>query len=302
MFVGLILASDQASAQDAASKLSKLMGRAKEAVHDQVVDVKDKAMRTYTDTPRAGSCEERRSRFVAIMPAALRFGRYARDIYTTGHDDQMEAAGEAALDIGGGRTAYRDSSGKRYAEILVDQAAREVVVIFRGTRVNVASDIYTDVAAHVGLDTGYYNWAADLVTRAIQTYPGMKLIVTGQSLGGGLTLYAVLKNPGVIGYAFNPAGLSLLNWAETGRDARARVNSAVIVVSTRNEVQIEPITALSFAGRSVIPGHIFVVETPGVSNERTLHGPANIVSGLEALDSNGVAGPACEGDLGVIAR
>jgi predicted alpha/beta superfamily hydrolase len=36
----------------------------------------------------------------------------------------------------------------------------------------------------------------------------MRIIVTGHSLGGGLVLFAVLRNPGVEGVAFNPVGLS----------------------------------------------------------------------------------------------
>src|SRR5262249_16103890 len=83
------------------------------------------------------------------------------------------------------------------------------------------------------------------------------VIATGHSLGGGLVLYAVLHNPGVEGVAFNPVGLSWWTWLRTSRADRMRTNSALTVVSTHNANHIEPITALSLAHRSVLPGALW---------------------------------------------
>ena len=290
-----------AIAQESGSRLGKLLNRAHDALTGQVSEVKKRAMDFYRDAPRAGSCADRRANILAMLPDALRFGRYDRDIYMNGRDDDLMKTGALSLDIGDGRTAYRDLDGQRYAEVQIDKAARQAVVIFRGTRVSVGSDIYTDVASHVGFNTAYYDWAASLVADVVRSHPGYKVLATGQSLGGGLAIYTVLRNPGVVGFAFNPAGLSLINWITTSAANKARVNAAVTVITTRNDVQIEPISALSFARRSVIPGHVFVIPSDEV-NERVLHGPVAIVRALERLQSEQAGGAACEGDLGIIAR
>jgi hypothetical protein len=289
-------------AQDNSTRFGSLLGRAQQAigaVKNQADEIKARAMQAYRTAPRAGSCADRRKEFLAILPDALRFSVYARDIYTDGSDARMVLDNLTILNLGDGRTAYRSPEGERYAEARVDPTHNQAVVVFRGTRVTVRSDIYTDIASHIGLDTGYYTWAADLVARIVRENPDKSVVVTGQSLGGGLTIYSVLHNPGVRGFAFNPAGLSLLAWAATTPSQRARLNDAVTVISTRNANQIEPISALSFAGRSVLPGHIFVVET-NVIDERTLHGPATIVDALTDLSASGVAGSACDGDIGVL--
>ena len=259
------------------------------------------AMEVYETMPRSGSCAERRERFMGILPEALRFSRYARDIYTDDHSSEMVASGLKTLDLGGGRSAYYDTAGRRYAEVRVDIEHHQAVVVFRGTRLSVGTDVSTDVLSFVGIETAYYTWASALVAQVVREHEGMEVVVTGDSLGGGLTLYAVLHNPGVKGFAFNPAGLSLLTWASTNSADRERTNTAVTVISTRNANHIDPVTALSFAGRSVLPGHIFVVET-GAFGAPALHSANTVVAALERAATTDTGGSACDGDLGVLAN
>lgn len=291
--------STSASAQDGSHPFQALLGRAQGFVQGQVADVKTRAWQTYLSAPRQGSCADRRAFIAAALPDAVTFARWDRDIYTDGYDVEMEASGVTVRELGEGRRAYREPNGQRYAEVRSE--SRRVVVVFRGTRVAVGSDVMTDVAAHVGIETGYYEWAADLVARVVHDHPGMPVIATGQSLGGGLALYAVLRNPGTRAVAFNPAGLALLTWLKASTTDRARMNADAVVFTTRNDVQIEPISGLSFAGRSVVPGHVVVVATD-VVDERTLHGPVTVAAAMERLVATNVGGAACDGDIGVLAR
>jgi lipase (class 3) len=255
------------------------------------------AMRVYEGVPRTGSCEERRARIVALLPDALRFARLARDVGEGKTGAKMKAAGVTTLDLGSGRTAHFHANGERYAEVVTDDERHQAIVVFEGTRLAVKSDVTTDVINFLGLKSGYHRWASELVAKVVSEHQGMEVIATGHSLGGGLAIYAVLQNPGVRGFAFNPAGLSLLTWAKANDADRARTSAALTVVSTRSDDHIEPVTAISFAGRSVLPGHILVLETDA-KGPVALHGSSTVVKALEQVESSGASGEVCEGDLG----
>jgi hypothetical protein len=280
-----------------AGLLFKIVG----AIRGQTHEIDMAAMEVYQTTPRLGSCAERRDRLLRILPDALRFSRYARDIAEQNHESEMESAGLVTLDLGSGGAAYFEAAGRRYAEIRVEPERNQVVITFRGTRLSVGSDVSTDVLSFVGVETAYYGWASALVARVAREHSGMEVVVTGQSLGGGLVLYSVLQNPGVKGFAFNPAGLSLLTWARASTADRARTNSAVTVISTRNARHIEPVTAISLAGRSVLPGHIFVLEAR-ILRPSLLHSATTVVAALEEVASANAQGTACDGDLGELAH
>jgi hypothetical protein len=264
------------------------------------IEVDLDARNVYERTPRQGSCEERRNRILAALPDALRFARLARNVYKSDHEKRMKTASLGTLDLGRGATAHYETNGSRYAEVHVDETRREAVVVFRGTRPTVQSDIAADVMNFVGLPTPYYGWAAKLTARVVREHRGMQVITTGHSLGGGLAIFAVLRNPGVKGFAFNPAGLAHLTWAKARPADRARTNRAVRVVSTRNERQIEPLTAVSFSKGSVLPGHIFVLEAD-VRGSVALHNAPAVLSALEQAEASNAGGSACDGDLGVLA-
>jgi hypothetical protein len=255
------------------------------------------ASRTYRKAPRSGTCAERQDRILQILPEALRLGRYARDIYEHGED--LKSSGLKIKDLGDGYTAYYEPNGQRYAEVRVDAAHLEAIVIFRGARHLIGSDISAGVMGLVGIETSYYRWGAALVAQVAREHPGMHVIATGHSFGGGLVLYAVLHNPGVQGVAFNPVGLSWWTWLRTNGVQRMRMSAALTVVSTHNANHIEPITALSLAHRSVLPGQLYFIESQA-SGPLALHSITALVAGLEQLAATEAGGLACKGVLGTL--
>jgi hypothetical protein len=257
------------------------------------------ASRAYRKAPRSGTCAERQDRLLQILPEALRLGRYARDVYA--HGEELKASGLKIKDLGDGYTAYYEPNGQRYAEVRVDDAHREAIVIFRGARHLIGSDVSAGVMGLVGIETSYYRWGSELVAQVAREHPGMHVIATGHSFGGGLVLYAVLHNPGVQGVAFNPVGLSWWTWLRTNRAERMRTNAALTVVATHNANHIEPITALSLAHRSVLPGQLYFIESQA-SGPLALHSVTTLVAGLEQLVATEAGGLACEGVLGTLAH
>jgi hypothetical protein len=296
----LAIAPAQVLAEDDRGPLDILVNIIKGA-KDKAREIDRDAMRAFERAPREGSCPERRGRILATLPDALRFARLARDIGETNQEARMRSERLATLDLGGGRTAHYRRKGRRYAEVLVDRERRQAVVTFNGTRPQVKTDLTTDVLGFIGVETRYYRWAAELVAQVVKEHAGFEVIAAGHSLGGGLAIYAVLKNPGVKGYAFNPAGIAMLTWAGTDADDRERTSAAVSVVSIRNARHIEPVTAISLAGRSVLPGRILVLEVDE-GNTATLHAAKTVVSALEQVAATEAAGEVCEGDLGVLAE
>lgn len=116
-----------------------------------------------------------------------------------------------------------------------------------------------------------------------------------------MAVYAVLRNPGVKAIVFNPLGLAVPTWDRVPYSERVRTSASVTVVSTRNRTHIEPVTALSLAGRSVLPGHIFVLEA-NVFRPSRLHSATIVVAALEQATATGARGLACDGDIGEIAN
>jgi pimeloyl-ACP methyl ester carboxylesterase len=266
-----------------------------------VAGVNREAMYVYETLPREGTCRDRREHLLAVLPDALLFARYAHDIYEKNHEVEMHEAGETVRTLGDGRVAYFDPDGARYAELHIDNGGRRAIVVFRGTRLGVRSDVATNVLNFVGIETAYYEWAAMLVADIARAHPGLEVIATGHSLGGGLALHAVLKNPGVQAFAFNPIGLSEAAWHATSRSERERVNASVTAISLRNFWSIEPVTALSLAGRSILPGHVFVLSANAIRPAK-LHTSTVMLEALERVSRERAAGSVCDGDLGVLAE
>src|ERR1700741_4334271 len=120
-------------APNGSDPLQALLGHARDAVRDQVDDVKARAWETYQTAPRSGSCAERRTEIAAVLPDAVQLAQWDRDIYADGYDDEMAASGARVMDVEPRRRAYRESVGQRYAEVRTDTAEMRVVVVFRGT-------------------------------------------------------------------------------------------------------------------------------------------------------------------------
>jgi hypothetical protein len=255
------------------------------------------ASRAYRKAPRSGTCAERQERILQVLPETLRLARYARDIYDHGED--LKASGLKEKDLGDGSTAYYEANGQRYAEVRVDAARLEAIVVFRGARHLIGGDTSAGAMALAGIETSYYRWGSALVAQVVREHPGMQVIAAGHSFGGGLVLYAVLHNPGVRGVAYNPIGLSWWTWVRTNRAERRRMNAALTIVSTHNANHIEPISALSLAHRSVLPGQLYFIESQA-SGPLALHSITTLIVGLEQLAATQADGLACEGVLGTL--
>jgi lipase (class 3) len=253
-----------------------------------------RARRAYEKAVRSGTCEERRQQMLAILPEAIKLGSFARDIYV--HPAEVPADQPVTKDLGEGRTAVYDPTGQRYAEIRDDPIRGEVVVVFRGTRLGVITDLSTDVLYYAGIEAAYYTWATALVAKVVREHPGRQVVVTGHSLGGGLAIDAVLHNPGVRGVAFNPAGLSWIRWLRTSHSDRARTSAAITVIAQRNASHIDALTALSMSKQTVLPGRPLFVETQA-TGVRNVHSMTTLVASLERIAHEGASGNACDGLL-----
>lgn len=253
----------------------------------------------YRHAKRPGTCPERQAHLARLLPDALALSRFARDVYET--PPNFKPASTLAQDLGDGRTAYYEAAGQRYAEARVEEKNKRIVVAFRGTRLTTGGDIYTDVMGFIGVQTAYYRWAANVVEQVVKRHPGVPVILTGHSLGGGLAVYAVMRNPGVTAMVFNPAGVSWVTWLTKSHAERARISAAITVVSTRNGDHIEPVTTLSLARRSILPGDVFILDTPA-KGAYSLHSETTLIAALDRLQAKQVSALPCEDELGVLAR
>lgn len=86
-----------------------------------------------------------------------------------------------------------------------DKQRGKAVVAFRGTQLNNARDLFTDVAIFFGVErlTPRFRAAVDTAERARKRYGKDNVEFTGHSLGGTQALYATNKT-GLPSYAFNP--------------------------------------------------------------------------------------------------
>lgn len=271
------------------------------ALGGKVIEINRAALQTYDALPRQGTCAERRSHWVAVLPDAVRYAHYASEVYTRDNESRMHKDGQTVLQLGADDVAFYDPSGKRYAEAHFDRAQRQATIVFRGTRPGIGSDLATDIMNLVGVESGYYEWASALVARIAREHPDFRIVTTGHSLGGGLAIFAVMRNPGTRAFVFNPSGLSEASWRAAGAAERSRVNEATTVIATRGPIAIEPATALSLAGRSILPGHVFMVRATALRPAR-LHTMAVVASALESVAAQQADGATCDGDLGVIVQ
>ncbi|MBX2806308.1 MAG: hypothetical protein KTR19_10070 [Hyphomicrobiales bacterium] len=299
-FLAFLAGTGPGIAQQEEGRVGEVLFQTLGALGRQAIAINREAMEVFESAPREGSCNERRERFHGMLTSALRYSRHALEIYSAEFQAEMDERGLSSLDLRNGRRAYYDREGQRYAESHMDAERRQVVVAFQGTRLSVKTDISTNVLNFVGMETDYHEWAEEIVGDVMHDHPDLQVIATGDSLGGGLAIYAVLGNPGAKAFVFNPAGLSHETWDDADPMDRERTNRDVIAISTRNLFRIEPVTALSLAGRSTLPGQIFIVRAASFLPKR-LHSIKTMIWMLKRLSqkSNRID---CYVELGVLAR
>lgn len=120
--------------------------------------------------------------------------------------EQIKAAG-FQVDASGAITL---KGAEGFAASIYTGPGGETVLAFRGTEMKDVGDIATDIAQASGSKSDQYEAASKLLGAVLANTSG-HISVTGHSLGGGLTQYAMAANNlqgRVSGYTYNSAGLS----------------------------------------------------------------------------------------------
>lgn len=111
---------------------------------------------------------------------------------------------------------YDEVTGQLYVmngfKVWLGRYEDRIVIAFAGTELSKIGAVLTDVHQLLAADTMYL-YAVGLVRLFLETYPEQRFYVTGHSLGGGLTQFAVATNIALAhermkGIGFNAAGLS----------------------------------------------------------------------------------------------
>lgn len=228
------------------------------------------------------------------------FARLSSDIYQSDMDERMKASGITSQNFltpdGKAVTGFRDQLSDGYAEIHHDALANTKVIVFRGTKVLSLKDIATNLVQFSNVLPERYRWADDLVAHVHAESRGHRLLITGHSLGGGLAMYAGLRHQART-VVFNPAGLSrgVLNELALSRSQWETANSKVLAFVARSGKSIEPVSALSFAGETVIAGRRYIIDLPPNLTPIQQHDMARLAEQLE--DPAGLP-VSCTNDVG----
>ncbi len=278
-----------------------------------IKDMADSAMAEYRRIDAAakatvarergdGTCAARAAGLSARLDEAVRLARLSADIYNHPQTLEMKRQGvtrESWRDELDRRvTAYRDPVSEGYAEVVED--GDTLIVVFLGTRLVSFKDVMTDVAQMSGTLPVKYRWASALVEQMRQRFPGQRLVVTGHSLGGGLSMYAALHHP-VEAVAFNPAGLSPVILSEIPAAQQVAAGQRTASFIARSGAAIEPVSAVSLAGDTSIVGRRYLVDIGTVLTPLKRHDAfrlANTLESLAARKGSLAASSICDNDLG----
>lgn len=205
-----------------------------------------------------------------LSPKIQEFARLAQlssNIYLSGVEKELKLAGsfsKSYINENGGRVlGLRDPASDGYAEIHFDEIGDGIVIVFRGTKILSIKDISTNVEQFSNILPERYKWADNLVSRVRSENKDSRIIVTGHSLGGGLAMYTGVREM-LETVVFNPAGLSrgVLNDLSLSVNQWKSANGKMVAFMARSGQSIDPISALSLSGRTVVAGRRYIVDLP----------------------------------------
>ncbi|MDR2624850.1 MAG: hypothetical protein LBC37_00780 [Zoogloeaceae bacterium] len=204
--------------------------------------------------------------------------RLSTAIYQRGKDEPQ--TGEITRD-GKKITVYFDPASEGYAEVHHEAIAHAKLIVFRGTRIHSAKDLLINLQQFLPVVPERYFWAEELTARIAAENPASRLLLAGHSLGGGLAMYAAMRQ-GQEGVVFNPAGfskgairslsLSPENWQAGSRK--------IVVFLTRSGKTLDPISALSLAGKTTLAGRRYLIDEENGLSPTQLHGMKRLVRHL----------------------
>ena len=105
------------------------------------------------------------------------------------------------------------------------------------------------------------------------------------------------RRTGVRAVVFNPVGLGWTKWLRLSPIDRARINAATTVIATRNLDHIDPVTAVSLARRTVLPGTLIVLRSQAHTivalheAVEVTHAMEEVLSHPREADCDGVIAP-----------
>ncbi|MDR3157704.1 MAG: hypothetical protein LBU11_01570 [Zoogloeaceae bacterium] len=219
--------------------------------------------------------------------------RLSQEIYRRGKDKPQ--TGEITRN-GKKVTVYFDPASEGYAEVHHEAIEHAKLIVFRGTRIHSAKDILVNLQQFIHLVPERYFWAEELAARIAAENPSSRLLLAGHSLGGGLAMYAAMKQ-GQEGVAFNPAGFSagaVRRLSLSPADWRAGSRKIVAFI-TRSGKMIDPVSALSLAGKTTLAGRRYLIDEENGLTITQLHGMKRLARHLSDT-KEAIAG--CATDLG----
>lgn len=225
------------------------------------------ARATVVSEVGAAGCREHAGQAAWRADEYALLARLSSDIYLSPMGDRMKVAGVVSQNFvtpdGKKVTGFRDRLSEGYAEVHHDALSHTKVVVFRGTKALSLKDIATNLVQFSNVLPERYRWADDLVAHVHAESDMERVLLTGHSLGGGLAMYAGLRHMADT-VVFNPAGLSrgvLAELALPGNQWQA-ASSKLLAFVARSGSSIDPVSALSFAGETVIAGRRYIIDLP----------------------------------------
>lgn len=143
------------------------------------------------------------------------------------------------------RPLYNESNGiftaTKGLRVWLGRRGNAIAVSYSGTDPKNVDMVSADIVQLSSPSTLYLK-GAGLLKILLAHFADKDFLVTGHSLGGGLTQFCVTANidarpaGGIVGYAFNPAGLSGISLSYLGPDRLRRAKDSIFAFRTRLDI------------------------------------------------------------------